>query len=150
MDLFYDIPTLNLSVISSTACLTAYLPAGKAVRAKGIPLGMPRSVDKQYRPVLHPVRDASLTGCKEDTPKYSTERSIPNGMQSSISIKVSIMDLFYGILTLIPGTVYFCELDMRPACRHADEAICDGSSLRGAQRRSNPEIHDFPDCFIPQ
>jgi hypothetical protein len=22
------------------------------------------------------------------------------------------------------------------------------SSLRGAQRRSNPEIHDFPDCFV--
>jgi hypothetical protein len=79
MDLFYDIPTLRLRVVSSMACLTAYLPAG---RAKGIPLGMPRSVDNRYSPVLHPVRDASLTGCKEDTTKYSTERRIPNGMQS--------------------------------------------------------------------
>jgi hypothetical protein len=29
-----------------------------------------------------------------------------------------------------------------------DEAIRDGSSLWGAQRRSNPEIHDFLDCFV--
>jgi hypothetical protein len=30
----------------------------------------------------------------------------------------------------------------------SDEAIRDGSSLRGAQRRSNPGIHDLPDCFV--
>jgi hypothetical protein len=31
---------------------------------------------------------------------------------------------------------------------YGDEAIRDPSSLRGAQRRSNPEIHDFfLDCF---
>ncbi|MDR2027040.1 MAG: hypothetical protein LBQ01_05695 [Prevotellaceae bacterium] len=48
MDLF--------SGISSMACLTA-------VRAKSIPLGMHRSVENPYRPVLHPVSDASLTGC---------------------------------------------------------------------------------------
>ncbi|MDR2027639.1 MAG: hypothetical protein LBQ01_08810 [Prevotellaceae bacterium] len=44
MDLF--------SGISSMACPTA-------VRAKSIPLGMHRSVENTYRPVLHPVRDAS-------------------------------------------------------------------------------------------
>ncbi|MDR2026432.1 MAG: hypothetical protein LBQ01_02590 [Prevotellaceae bacterium] len=48
----------------------------------------------------------------------------------------------------IPRTVYFCELDMRPACRQADEAIRDSSSLRGAQRRSNPEGRGFLDCFV--
>ncbi|MDR2027660.1 MAG: hypothetical protein LBQ01_08915 [Prevotellaceae bacterium] len=46
------------------ACLTAYLPAGRAVRAKSIPLGMHRSVEQSIHPVLHHVRDASLTGCK--------------------------------------------------------------------------------------
>ncbi|MDR2027852.1 MAG: hypothetical protein LBQ01_09930 [Prevotellaceae bacterium] len=31
--------------------------------AKSIPLGMYRSVENPYSPVLHPVRDASLAGC---------------------------------------------------------------------------------------
>ncbi|MDR2026043.1 MAG: hypothetical protein LBQ01_00600, partial [Prevotellaceae bacterium] len=66
--------------ISSMACLTAYLPAGRAVRAKSIPLGMHRSVENPYRPVLHPVGDASLTGCRTGYIDCSTERCIPNGM----------------------------------------------------------------------
>ncbi|MDR2027332.1 MAG: hypothetical protein LBQ01_07230 [Prevotellaceae bacterium] len=55
------------------ACLTA-------VRAKSIPLGMHRSVENPYRPVSHPVRDASLTGCRIGYIDCSTERCIPNGM----------------------------------------------------------------------
>jgi hypothetical protein len=46
MDLFSGISTSRLIVISSMA--------------KGIQLGMHRSVENRYRPVLHPVRDASL------------------------------------------------------------------------------------------
>jgi hypothetical protein len=33
---------------------------------------------------------------------------------------------------------------------YGDETIRGGSSLRGAQRRSNPESRVFPDCFIPR
>ncbi|MDR2026389.1 MAG: hypothetical protein LBQ01_02370 [Prevotellaceae bacterium] len=62
------------------ACLTAYLPAGRAVRAKSIPLGMHRLVENPYHPVLHPAGDASLTGCRTGGIDCSTERCIPNGM----------------------------------------------------------------------
>jgi hypothetical protein len=60
------------------ACLTAYLQAGMAVRAKSIPLGMHRSVENPYRPVLHPVRDASLSGCRLGYIDCSTEYPIKN------------------------------------------------------------------------
>jgi hypothetical protein len=46
----------------------------------GIPLGMHRSVENPYRPVLHPVKDASLTGCRTGYIDCSTERCIPSGM----------------------------------------------------------------------
>ncbi|MDR2026056.1 MAG: hypothetical protein LBQ01_00670, partial [Prevotellaceae bacterium] len=46
----------------------------------GIPLGMHRSVEQSIYPVLHPVRDASLTGCETGRYGFSTERCIPNGM----------------------------------------------------------------------
>ncbi|MDR2027292.1 MAG: hypothetical protein LBQ01_07025, partial [Prevotellaceae bacterium] len=46
----------------------------------GIPLGMHRSVEQSIPHVLHPVRDASLTGCKTGRYGFSTERCIPNGM----------------------------------------------------------------------
>jgi hypothetical protein len=39
------------------------------------------------------------------------------------------------------------EAGSNPESR-GDEAIRDRSSLRGTQRRSNPEIHDLPDCFV--
>ena len=42
--------------------------------------------DNCYNP--HPVRDASLTGCKENTFRFSTERSIPDGMQIAKSCAV--------------------------------------------------------------
>jgi hypothetical protein len=46
----------------------------------GIPLGMHRSVEQSIPHVLHPVRDASLPGCKTERYGFSTERCIPNGM----------------------------------------------------------------------
>jgi hypothetical protein len=53
----------------------------------GIPLGMHRSVEQSIHPVLHPVRDASPTGCKTGRYGFSTERCIdfvelkfPSGM----------------------------------------------------------------------
>ena len=48
-----------------------------------IPYGMYRSVEiDRALYVRHPVRDASLIGCKEkDTTIFSTERCIPNGIQ---------------------------------------------------------------------
>jgi hypothetical protein len=41
---------------------------------------MHRSVEQSIYPNLHPVRDASLTGCKTGRYGFSTERCIPNGM----------------------------------------------------------------------
>jgi hypothetical protein len=68
MDLFSGISTNRLIVISSMA--------------KGIPLGMHRSVENRYRPVLHPGRDASLRDARKARNNNSTKRCIPNGMQS--------------------------------------------------------------------
>jgi hypothetical protein len=48
-----------------------------------IPLGMYRSVEwNNNTPSLHPVRDASLAGCKGDVVMaFFTERCIPNGIR---------------------------------------------------------------------
>jgi hypothetical protein len=48
-----------------------------------IPLGMCRSVKRDNNnQTQHPVRDASLTGCKRyDIVAFSTERCIPNGIR---------------------------------------------------------------------
>ncbi|MDR2027104.1 MAG: hypothetical protein LBQ01_06030 [Prevotellaceae bacterium] len=54
--------------------------SGISSMAKSIPLGMHRSVENPYHPVLHPVRDASLMGCRTGGIDCSTERCIPNGM----------------------------------------------------------------------
>ena len=47
-----------------------------------IPLGMCRSVERNNNvPIRHPVRDASLAGCKRDGfLVFFTERCIPNGI----------------------------------------------------------------------
>jgi hypothetical protein len=51
-------------------------------RTMYIPLGMCRSVEKNNNvPSLHPVRDASLAGCKGGgVTAFFTERCIPNGI----------------------------------------------------------------------
>ena len=51
-----------------------------------IPLGMHLSVEGNNTPQKrHPVRDASLTGCKgRSIRSFSTERYIPNGMSKTV------------------------------------------------------------------
>jgi hypothetical protein len=48
-----------------------------------IPLGMYRSVERKNNvQIQHPVRDASLAGCKRSGDlAFFTERCIPNGIQ---------------------------------------------------------------------
>ncbi|MDR2026775.1 MAG: hypothetical protein LBQ01_04350 [Prevotellaceae bacterium] len=66
----------RVGVSSSLYALTSLYPTlrhcmlsgSSSLRSKGIPLGMPRSVENRYCPVLHPVRDASLTGCNISSP----------------------------------------------------------------------------------
>ena len=64
-----------------------------------IPLGMQLSVERSNTPQKqHPVRDASLTGCKERSVwSFSTDRHIPNGMS-----KTAICFLFF-----IPYMLFF-------------------------------------------
>jgi len=54
----------------------------------GIPLGMHRSVEWNNNDVpTHPVRDASLAGCKGGgVMAFFTERCIPNGILNRVSI----------------------------------------------------------------
>ena len=51
-----------------------------------IPLGMQLSVERRNTPKKrHPVRDASLTGCKgRSVWSFSTERHIPDGMSKTV------------------------------------------------------------------
>ena len=51
-----------------------------------IPLGTPRSVERRTTPQKqHPVRDASLTGCRgRNIRTFSTERHIPDGMSTTM------------------------------------------------------------------
>ena len=59
-------------------------PESEKMQKNRIPLGMHLSVENAVETfVLHPVRDASLTGCKMSRAlTLSTERRIPHGMQT--------------------------------------------------------------------
>jgi hypothetical protein len=57
-----------------------------------IPLGMYRSVERNKSKKMHPVRDASLTGCNRTLINISTERCIPNGMRLS---KFKLLQVIY-------------------------------------------------------
>ena len=52
-------------------------------RNSNIPNGMLLSVENSRRQP-HPVKDASLTGCKIDVMAFSTKRCIPNGIRNGI------------------------------------------------------------------
>jgi hypothetical protein len=50
------------------------------------------SVEQSIPHVLHPVRDASLTGCKTGLYGFYTERCIPNGMLFALTAVSQAID----------------------------------------------------------
>ena len=52
---------------------------------RNVSLGSTRFTPKN----LHPVKDASTTGCKRDATSFSTERIIPNRMINKYELKIA-------------------------------------------------------------
>ena len=70
-----------------------------------IPLGMHRSVENEQYSALHPVRDASLTGCKGTMSLHFPPSDIPYGNKNVI---------FNGLLRAIALAMTFCVLLKQP------------------------------------